>query len=82
MKQFIPFILAFISFAAIAQQPSSISPNLPAWLSESPQITFPSGTIPGATSDELVNNSRTYLKINNTDLRNHQSGASRLLKSW
>ena len=76
MRQFLSFLLLITSFVAAAQKPTSISPNQPTWLSESPIITFPSGTIPGTTSDELVNNSKTYLKINISDLRNQNTDLS------
>jgi len=73
MKQFVPLLLLLISFAAVAQKPTSISPDQPTWLTENPQITFPSGIIPGVTSNELVSNSNTYLKNNIKDLRNQNT---------
>ena len=73
MKQYIPLILLFISNIAIGQKASSISPNQPTWLSEGPQITFPTGTIPGTTVNELVGNSKTYLKISIIGLRNQNA---------
>jgi len=70
MKQFKPLLLLFISFAAAAQKPTSISPNQPSWLSLGPQITFPSGSLEGNSSNELVLSAKAYLHDHIGDLNN------------
>jgi len=67
------FLLLFISSVAIGQKAASTSPNQPTWLSESPMITFPSGTIPGVNASELASNSKMYFVISNIDLRNQNT---------
>jgi len=58
----------------VGQKAAIILPNQATWLNQAPQMSFPTGNIPGFTVNELVENAKTYLKTNINDLKNENTG--------
>ncbi len=70
MKQFAPFNFLFFVLHVMGQNAQSILPNQPSWLIKEAQLSFPTGNIPGTSSEDLATNAAKYLKSTINDLKN------------